>query len=174
MPGVFSTLLAPVLVLWIGAAVLHVLDRFMEPRDAGLAETSVLSLSLGFLIHAHARIDTQIEFGQFLSDAGWRGTPPFLVLNQTSWILALILLIGGSVVVRFSMVITAVFFAVSAVPIFIHLRERATPRPLPAGESYVTLGFRLLWEKLKTVGRYRDFAKFLVAFLIYHHLQDLA
>ena len=92
MPGVFSTLLAPILVLWIGAAVLYVLDRFVEPRDAGPAETAVLSMGLGFLIHAHAGISTPIQFGQFLVDAGWRGTAPFLVLSQTSWVLAVILL----------------------------------------------------------------------------------
>ena len=83
-------------------------------------------------------------------------------------ILALILTIGGSFVIRLSMVITAVFFALSAVPIFLRLRERAQPQPLPEGESYLTLGFKLLWEKLRKVTGYREFLKFLVAFLIFN------
>ncbi|MFN2244749.1 MAG: MFS transporter, partial [Anaerolineae bacterium] len=40
-------------------------------------------------------------------------------------ILPLVVLIGGTFIVRLSMVITAVFFAVSAAPLFLWLRERA-------------------------------------------------
>jgi len=83
-------------------------------------------------------------------------------------ILALVILIGGSFIIRLSMVITAVFFALSAVPIFLNLREKAEPQKLPAGESYLTLGFKLLWEKLKRVSGYRNFVRFLIAFLIYN------
>jgi UMF1 family MFS transporter len=102
-----------------------------------------------------------------VSGTGWAvgsaGGIPCLVI-----ILALILLIGGSFIVRISMVITAVFFALSALPIFLQLRERAEPQPLPEGASYLTLGFKLLWEKLQKVRGYREFLKFLVAFLIYN------
>ena len=83
-------------------------------------------------------------------------------------ILALILTIGGSFIIRLSMVITAVFFALSALPIFLNLKERAEPQKLPAGESYLTLGFKLFWEKLKRVSGYREFLRFLIAFLIYN------
>jgi len=83
-------------------------------------------------------------------------------------VLPLIVLIGGNLVVRLSLVITAVFFALSAVPIFLWLRERAQPQPLPAGESYLTIAFKRLSRTFGAVKRYREFIKFIVAFLIYN------
>ena len=83
-------------------------------------------------------------------------------------ILPLIVLIGGEFIVRLSLVITAVFFAISAAPIFLRLRERAEPQPLPAGESYLTVGFKRLWRTIKDVSSFREFVKFIIAFLIYN------
>jgi len=83
-------------------------------------------------------------------------------------VLPLIVVIGGSFVVRLSLVITAVFFVVSALPIFLWLRERAQPQPLPDGESYLTVGFKRLWATFKTVRHFREFVKFLFAFLIFN------
>ena len=94
MTSVFSTLLGPILVLWIGALVFYIVDHLLQPQDRGVAETLVLTLGLGLLVHAQARIDEPIYVGQYLADAGWRGMPPFLVAGRTSWALGLIAL-GG-------------------------------------------------------------------------------
>jgi len=83
-------------------------------------------------------------------------------------ILPLIVLIGGDLIVRLSLVITAVFFAISAIPIFVLLRERAKTHPLPPGASHLTIGFGRLWDTLRKIRRYREFVKFIVAFLIYN------
>lgn len=83
-------------------------------------------------------------------------------------VLALIMQVGGTLVVRFSLVITALFFALSAVPIFLWLRERAQPQPLPPGESYLSIAFKRLWRTFRTVRRFREFVKFILAFLIYN------
>jgi len=83
-------------------------------------------------------------------------------------VLALIMLIGGGVIVRLSLVITAVFFAASAAPVFLWLRERAQPQALPEGESYLTVAFKRLARTFQTVKNYREFIKFMVAFLIYN------
>jgi UMF1 family MFS transporter len=83
-------------------------------------------------------------------------------------VLPLIVLIGGALIVRLSLIITAVFFAVSTAPLFFWLRERAKPQPLPAGESYLTIGFRRLWATFKKIRRFDEFIKFIVAFLIYN------
>lgn len=83
-------------------------------------------------------------------------------------ILPLIVLIGGTLVVRLSLVITAVFFAVAAAPIFLWLRERANPKPLPEGEGYLGVAFRQLWNTIRTAGQFREFVKFMIAFLIYN------
>lgn len=83
-------------------------------------------------------------------------------------VLALIMLVEGTFIVRLSLVITAVFFALSAIPIFLWLRERAEPRSLPKGDSYISLAFRRLGETFRKVKNYREFIKFIVAFLIYN------
>ncbi len=83
-------------------------------------------------------------------------------------VLPLIILIEGTLIVRASLVITAIFFAVSSVPLFLWLRERAQPQPLPAGESYLTIGFKRLWRTLRMVRRFSEFAKFILAFLVYN------
>jgi len=83
-------------------------------------------------------------------------------------VLALIMLVEGTFIVRLSLVITAVFFALSATPIFLWLRERAQPQSLPKGESYITLAFQRLGDTFRKVKNYREFIKFIVAFLIYN------
>jgi len=83
-------------------------------------------------------------------------------------ILPLIVLIDNLLIVRISLVITAVFFALSAVPIFIWLPERAQPRPLPPGESYLSVAINQLKATLRTAGRFKEFIKFMLAFLIYN------
>jgi UMF1 family MFS transporter len=83
-------------------------------------------------------------------------------------ILALIMLIGGTLVVRLSLPITAAFFALSALPAFIWLRERAQPQRLPVGQSYLTVALQRLRRTFRAVRRFREFVKFIIAFLIYN------
>ena len=83
-------------------------------------------------------------------------------------ILPLIVLIEGTLIVRLSLVITAIFFALSAIPIFLWLPERAQPQPLPPGESYLSVGFKRLRHTIKTASRFKEFLKFMAAFLIYN------
>jgi UMF1 family MFS transporter len=83
-------------------------------------------------------------------------------------ILPFIVLLEGTLIVRLSLVITAIFFAVSAVPIFLWLRERARSQPLPDGENYLTVAFRRLGRTIRTASQFREFLKFILAFLIYN------
>ena len=83
-------------------------------------------------------------------------------------ILPLIVLVGGTFVVRLSLVITAIFFAVAAVPLFLWLRERAEPQVLPAGENYLTVALKRLWKTIRTAGQFWEFVKFMIAFLVYN------
>lgn len=83
-------------------------------------------------------------------------------------ILPLIVLIEGTTIVRLSLVITAVFFALSAVPLFIWLPEKAVKHRLPAGENYLSLAFKRLAKTIRTAGQFREFIKFMIAFLIYN------
>jgi MFS transporter, UMF1 family len=83
-------------------------------------------------------------------------------------ILPLIMFIEGTTIVRFTLVITAVFFAVAAIPIFVWLRERAQPQTLPPGETYLSIAFKRLRDTIRAAGRFREFVKFIAAFLVYN------
>lgn len=83
-------------------------------------------------------------------------------------ILALIMLIGGEFIVRLSLAITAVYYAAASIPIFLWLRERGAPQPLPPGETILSVGFKRLAATFRKVRRYREFIKFMIAFLIYN------
>lgn len=83
-------------------------------------------------------------------------------------VLALIMIIGGTTVVRFSFLITAVFYLASSLPLFLWLRERAEPQPLGKGDSYLRVASRRLRETFRAVRHYREFIKFIIAFLIYN------
>lgn len=83
-------------------------------------------------------------------------------------VLALILLVGGTTVVRFSFLITAIFYLASAVPTFLWLRERAERKPMPRGKSALTLAKERLGVTIKAVKNYKEFIKFIIAFLVFN------
>jgi formate hydrogenlyase subunit 3/multisubunit Na+/H+ antiporter MnhD subunit len=92
MDSVFATGLGPILVLWIGALVLYVLDQLFEPQDHGTAEIVVLFLALGFLFNARAQVGVPVPLGQSLADLNWPGLAPYLVVERDSWLLSLLVL----------------------------------------------------------------------------------
>jgi len=83
-------------------------------------------------------------------------------------ILPLIMIFEGTFMVRLSLVITAAYFALSSIPMFLSFKESGEPKPLPAGENYLTLGFKQTWATIRKAGGYREFIKFIVSFLIYN------
>ncbi len=83
-------------------------------------------------------------------------------------VLALIMSVGGTAIVRFSFLITAAFYLASSIPLFLWLRERAEPQPLQNGDGYLEVAFRRLGETFRAVRHYREFIKFIIAFLIYN------
>ena len=118
-------------------------------------------------------IATPAEIGR-ISGNGWAiGTMggilcllivlPLIVLQQQD-----VIKIDGTVMVRLTMVITAVFFALSAIPIFLWLPERAKNNRLPAGENYLSLALKRLRRTFQTANQYKEFLKYMLAFLIYN------
>lgn len=61
-----------------------------------------------------------------------------------------------------TLLITAVIFALAATPTFLWLRERATPRPLPQGSSYLRAGFKQVRQTMSHAAHYRDLFRFLL------------
>ncbi|MEN6478514.1 MAG: MFS transporter [Anaerolineales bacterium] len=83
-------------------------------------------------------------------------------------ILPLIMLFPGSLMVRLSFPITALYYAVFTLPLVFNLKERAASRSLPAGENYVSLAYRRLATTFRRVHSFREFFKYLLAFLVYN------
>lgn len=111
-------------------------------------------------------VSTPANIGK-VSGNGW-------AMGMLGGILCLILvllpiqLIGGTLMVRLSFVITAVFFAISSIPMFLHVKQINEPDKLAAGESTIAHAFKKLGQTFKDVKRYKEFIKYGIAFLIYN------
>lgn len=152
-----------------------------------LAEPGRIALGMGFFILAEIgyrsaqvfyngllpEIAAPDEIGR-ISGNGWAiGTLggivcllivlPLIVLQQQG-----IIPLEGTVMVRLSLVITAVFFAISTLPLFLWLPERAQPTPLPKGENYITIAFKQLRQTFQGAAHFKEFLKYMVAFLVYN------
>lgn len=73
-----------------------------------------------------------------------------------------------TLVIRISFIFTAIFFAVSSMFLFLYLRERTEPRKLPKGENYLSMALKQMGETFRSVKNYKEFLRFIVAFLIYN------
>ncbi|MBK1732603.1 MFS transporter [Thiococcus pfennigii] len=60
---------------------------------------------------------------------------------------------------------TAFFFLVAALPTFLWVRERGTPRPLPPGSGYLRIGLARVGQTLHHLRAHRDLAMLLVSVL---------
>lgn len=83
-------------------------------------------------------------------------------------VLALVTVYEGTWIVRFSLVITAVYFAVFAAPLFIWFREKGENRKLLTGENIFLVAIQRLRKSFQSVKNHREFVKYIFAFLIYN------
>lgn len=70
--------------------------------------------------------------------------------------------------VRATNLVTGAFFFVAALPTIFLLRERKSPQPLPPGQTYLTYGWKQIFDTIKRVKQFRELAKFLGVFLVYN------
>ncbi len=111
------------------------------------------------------------EMGR-VSGTGWAigsagGVVCLLIILPMILFLPNMLGVEKTLIVRLSLVITALFFALSSLPIFIWLRERKGSR-LPKGENYLGVGVKRLLSTIRMAKSFREFVKFVIAFLIYN------
>jgi len=111
-------------------------------------------------------IATENEMGR-VSGNGWAiGSAGGVVCLLI--VLAAVMAIGGALVTRLAMVFTAVYFALFTIPLFRRVQEKGERRPLPKGMDLVKLPFQRLAQTFRAARQYREFGKFLLAFLIYN------
>ncbi len=72
-------------------------------------------------------------------------------------------------VVRLSLAFTALFFAAFALPALFWVQERTDPQPLPSGKNYLSIAFQRLTETARTIKKFKEFVKFIIAFQVYKH-----
>jgi MFS transporter, UMF1 family len=84
-------------------------------------------------------------------------------------VLALILTVKGQFIIHIAFLITATFYALATLPIFFFVRERTEPQVLPTGENHFTVSVQKLWKTYQEARNYREFIKFLFAFLIFNN-----
>ncbi|MGM0506234.1 MAG: MFS transporter [Bacteroidota bacterium] len=65
--------------------------------------------------------------------------------------------------IRWTGPFTALFFLLTAIPTFLWLKEPGRTRRLPAGETFVSVGFSRLGRTLREIGEFRDLALFLAS-----------
>lgn len=83
-------------------------------------------------------------------------------------VLALVTLNEGTWIVRISLVITAIYFAVFAAPLFLWFQERGSGKTLDRGKNVISIAFQKLQHTFRSVQDHREFVKYIIAFLIYN------
>jgi len=74
---------------------------------------------------------------------------------------------GNTVVVRLSLLITAVFYAIFAIPAFIWIKEQHRPQKRN-GKSLFRVAVERLSRTIRSVAKFKEFLKFMIALLIYN------
>ena len=112
-----------------------------------------------------ADVSTPESIG-FISGKGW-------AVGMVGGIIALILVLIpiqliGNEAIRFAFLITAVFYLLSAIPTFLWVQEKHQAELLPTGETTIGMAFKKLAQTFRSVKHYKEFIKYMVAFLIYN------
>jgi UMF1 family MFS transporter len=154
------------------AVVFTAMLYFVQPGDIGLGMLFFIVAEIGYRgaqVFYNALLPEIAEEEELarVSGNGWAIGSLGGIVNLLL-VLPPIVLIGGDMIIRLAFPITALFFAVSSIPLFRQVKERSQPLPLPEGESYLTIGFRRLSKTLRQARDFKEFIKFLVAFVIYN------
>jgi UMF1 family MFS transporter len=83
-------------------------------------------------------------------------------------VLAMVTLNEGTFIVRISLVVTAIYFAAFATPILLWFQEKDAGEKLLPGENIFSIAFKRLKHTIQSVSDYREFIKYIIAFLIYN------
>lgn len=74
----------------------------------------------------------------------------------------------GNQFIPYAFLITAIFYLLSSLPTYYHVRELSEPEILTNNETVLSLAFKKLIHTFKDVKHYREFIKYMAAFLIYN------
>jgi MFS transporter, UMF1 family len=84
-----------------------------------------------------------------------------------SLVLAFLILNSGEDRAHWTFLMTGIFFAVACLPTLFLLRERALPRPKPAGVTYTALALSQIAQLRRDLPEHRTLARFFIAMTVY-------
>ena len=99
---------------------------------------------------------------------GYLGGGILLLLNLVLFMIAPSIGLGRALAARISIGSAGVWWLAFGLFAFRRLRERGAQRALPAGESYVSIGFKQLLGTLREIRKYPTALRYLLAYLVYN------
>ncbi len=82
-------------------------------------------------------------------------------------VLAPIKLIGNSMI-PYAFLLTAVFYLLSSIPTFVWVKEIHEPEQIHSDKNVILLAFEKLAQTFRSLKNYKEFLKYMLAFLIYN------
>ena len=74
----------------------------------------------------------------------------------------------GNDFIPYTFLLTALIFALSSLPTFFKVKELSPVVPIPDGETLLSVSFKHLAKTFKDIRNYKEFLRYMVAFLIYN------
>ncbi len=74
----------------------------------------------------------------------------------------------GDAFIPYTFLLTAAIFALSSLPTFFKVKELSPVLPIPEGETLLSVSFKHLVNTFKEIRKYKEFLRYMVAFLIYN------
>jgi UMF1 family MFS transporter len=112
--------------------------------------------------------DQQNSVSSFGWAMGYLGGGLLLLANLALYLLSDTIGISGSLAVRINLASAGIWWLGWSILTFTSLRPRHPRRELPAGESYLTIGFKQLRQTFGEANHYPHALRFLLAYLFYN------
>jgi len=142
---------------------------FTEAGDVTMALSLVIVANIAFSMSENLcgsflpEISTPDNVGR-ISGYGWSFG---YMGGLLSLALALVIIQGIGASARWTFVMTGAFFFLASLPTQILLRERAVPKTVPEGQSYLTIGWGAVGRRLRELPSHRTLAIFFLAFTMF-------
>lgn len=83
-------------------------------------------------------------------------------------VLPLVVIFDNNLVVRLTLVITAIFYLAFTLPLILFVAERARPKQLVKPQSVLVTAFGRLWQTFRAAREHGDYFRFMIAFILYN------
>ncbi|MEL7627010.1 MAG: MFS transporter [Anaerolineaceae bacterium] len=144
---------------------------FVGPGDVVMAMVFFIMAEIGYrgaqVFYDALLVDVSTpETIGYISGKGW-------AIGMLGGIVTLLIavvpmkLIGNSFI-PYTFLLTALIYALSSLPTFFRVKELSPVVPVPEGETLLSIAFKQLTITFKDIRNYKEFLRYMVAFLIYN------